>query len=166
MRTLTTSPNADTANMSDPRTSPLSPTSLTTASYTSMPASSQMSWMETRAPRISTRKNPYDCRGVASHPAAQSENSEMANAATSDRRCAASVRMARLFALMPPTTSTAMNTTQRNTATISFLIDADLSLASFEELLASEKSQAAPLQNLLPAAPEADAAMSIFTSAI
>jgi hypothetical protein len=74
--------------------------------------------------------------------------------------------MARLFALMPPTTSTVMNMMQRITAIISFLMDADLSLASFVELLESEKSQAAPLQNLFPAAPEADAEMSIFTSAI
>jgi len=59
-----------------------------------------------------------------------------------------------------------MNMMQRITAIISFLMDADLSLASFEELLESEKSQAAPLQNLFPAALEADAEMSIFTSAI
>jgi len=45
-------------------------------------------------------------------------------------------------------------------------MDADLSLASFELLLESEKSQAAPLQILFPAAPEADGEMSIFTSAI
>jgi len=59
-----------------------------------------------------------------------------------------------------------MNTMQRITAIISFLMDADLSLASFELLLESEKSQAAPLQILFPAAPEADGEMSIFTSAI
>jgi hypothetical protein len=63
----------------------------------------------------------------------------MANAATSERRCVASVKMARLFALMPPTTSTIMNMMQRITVIISFLMDVDLSLASFEELLESEK---------------------------
>jgi hypothetical protein len=85
----------------------------------------------------------------------------MANAATSDSRWAASVRIARLFALMPPTTSTAMNITQRITAIRSFLMDADLSFASFEVLLVSEKSQAAPLQALFPAAPEADEMSSV-----
>lgn len=49
---------------------------------------------------------------------------------------------------------------------MSFLIDAILSLASFELLLESEKSQAAPLQTLFPAATEVDDEMSILTSAI
>jgi hypothetical protein len=40
-------------------------------------------------------------------------------------------------------------------------MDADLSFASFEVLLVSEKSQAAPLQALLPAAPEADEMSSV-----
>jgi hypothetical protein len=84
----------------------------------------------------------------------------MANAATSERRWAASVKIARLFALMPPTTSTAMNITQRITAIRSFLMDADLSFASFE---VSEKSQDEPLQNLFPVAPDVDET-SIVTS--
>jgi hypothetical protein len=95
--------------------------------------------METKAQRISIQKNPYDCCGVAYHPAAQRENKDMANAATSERRCVASVKMARLFALMPPITSTVVNMMQRITAIISFLMDVDLSMASFEELLESEK---------------------------
>jgi hypothetical protein len=54
-----------------------------------------------------------------------------------------------------------MNITQRITAIRSFLMDADLSFASFEVLLVSEKSQAAPLQALFPAAPEADEMSSV-----
>jgi hypothetical protein len=56
-----------------------------------------------------------------------------------------------------------MNITQRITAIRSFLMDADLSIASFEVLLVSEKSQAEPLQILLPAGPDVDE-MSIVTS--
>jgi hypothetical protein len=56
-----------------------------------------------------------------------------------------------------------MNITQRITAIRSFLMDADRSFASLEVLLASEKSQEAPLQSLLfEAAPDEDE-MSIVT---
>lgn len=74
--------------------------------------------METRASSISIRKKPYDCLGFASQTDA--ENKEMAK----ELRCVVSVRIAMLFALMPPATSTIMNTTHSTTAIDNFLIDA------------------------------------------
>ncbi|KAL1314932.1 hypothetical protein AAHE18_16G224400 [Arachis hypogaea] len=77
-----------------PSTSRGPATILSTALYTRIPASNHINWMETKAPRISILKYPYDWRGLASHPAAHSENKEMAKAATSESKCAASINIA------------------------------------------------------------------------
>jgi hypothetical protein len=88
---------------------------------------------------------------VASQPDAQIAKREMAKAATSDSRWAASVKIARLFALIPPATSTAMKTAQSMTETHNFFIEAARSLASLELLSASLNPHGAPLQALLDA---------------
>ena len=85
---------------------------------------------------------------MASQPPAHMENKEIAKDATSESKYAASVNIARLLALMPPTTST--KTTQSATAIKSLRIEADRSLASLELDPASENPQAAFPQSLLP----------------
>ncbi|WVZ17393.1 hypothetical protein V8G54_010375 [Vigna mungo] len=150
MMILTTRPNAETKNIKKPSTLLGPAMILSMASYTRIPASNHINWIETKAPRISIRKNPYDWRGVASHPAAHKENKEMAKAATSESKCAASVSIARLLALMPPTTSTVIKITQRITAIRSFRIEVDLSSESLEMDSASANPHGASPQIFLP----------------
>lgn len=87
---------------------------------------------------------------MASHPEAETENKEIAKAATSDNKWAALVNIVRLFALIPPTTSTAMKRKQIEILPDSFHVDGDRASASLELVLASKKHHAAPAHTLLP----------------
>ncbi|KAJ1414765.1 hypothetical protein SESBI_18711 [Sesbania bispinosa] len=73
----------------------------------------------------------------------------MANAATSESKWAASVKIARLLALMPPTTSMLMKITHRTTAIKSFRIEVDRSSESLEMDPAFENPHGASSQMFL-----------------